>query len=171
MEHREAWWTGRATVIACALLGVAAACTTEQDDAVVCAGYACVNLATLEGEVALPADTEVVKVEYCSEVDCVRTDGEFVLAELTSEPRCAGPVYMTPSEAVCLSLGTGGRVRVTARLPLPEVEELPPYGERYTLTITDVESAETLLEEVREADYMTTREDNCHLCWGAAMSL
>jgi len=28
-----------------------------------------------------------------------------------------------------------------------------------------------LVDEVREADYVTTRRDNCHWCWEAEMSL
>jgi hypothetical protein len=149
------------------LVGIVSACAVTPEGET-CATYACVNQARLIGEVAVPDDAGLVNVKYCSEVDCV--EGKLDLSKVGSEPSCLGPNQSIFDSDVCFTRGVAGKLKVEASLQRQDDMTLPPDGERYTLEIIDA-AGDTLFEETREADYETTREDNCHLCWQAEMSL
>jgi hypothetical protein len=163
---KRAWGLGLAASVA--LIGIVPACTLTQEDEA-CATYACVNEARLGGEVTLPEETGGVSVKYCSELDCV--EGKLDLSQVGSEPSCVRSDQSLFGSDVCFTRDAAGKVQVKASLQRQDDMMLPPDGESYTLTIVDEASGDTLLEETREADYETTREDNCHTCWHTEMTL
>ncbi|HVJ15634.1 MAG TPA: hypothetical protein VM686_09335 [Polyangiaceae bacterium] len=165
--HRMRAW-GLVAVVSLVLAGGGPACTLTQEECA-CPTYACVNEARLAGELALPEDTGGVSVKYCSEVDCV--DGKLDLTQVGTEASCVGQDSPGFGSEVCFTRDAAGQVQVSAGLQRGEDGTLPPDGERYTLTIVDEASGDTLLEETREADYAVTREDCCHVCWSAEMAL
>jgi hypothetical protein len=144
----------------------ASACTGSDGQGETCAAYACVNAAVLSGTVPAPTEAAQLRVKYCSEQACV--DG---VVELGAAGACTGEPLPTWGDSVCFTRSTDGTLQVQAQLTRQDDQSLPPDGERYTLEIVDVASGETLLDETREADYETTRRDNCHWCWSAEMSL
>jgi hypothetical protein len=159
---------GRGAVAAGAIAALAPACALLGTESV-CLTYACGNQARLEGEVAVAGDTGLVGVKYCSAVECV--EGKLDLSQLGSEQSCVEGIGASFGSDVCFTRDGAGKLQVAASLTREDDMKLPPDGERYTLTIVDEASGDTLLQETREADYVTTREDDCHLCWQAEMSL
>jgi hypothetical protein len=146
------------------LIGTVPGCNAFEAET--CLTYACVNEARLRGALVVPEQTGGVTVKYCSKSDCV--EGKLDLREVGSERECIGSAL---DRNVCFLRDAAGSVQVDASLGRVDDMTLPPDGERYTLTIVNEASGETLLEETREADYEKTREDNCHLCWQAEMTL
>jgi len=155
---------------ACAALGLAVAgipgCVLEEH---VCPLYACINGARLSGNVAVPEGTSSVQVEYCSPTECVQ--GTLQLEPAGSPAACTGSGQPQYSDGICVSRSADGTLAVDAFLTRQDDGTLPPDGERYRLSIVDANSGETLVDETREADYETTRRDECHWCWSAEMRL
>lgn len=154
-------------MVASLLVAIVPACSMVGEE--VCLTYACVNQASLTGEVGLPEGTRDVTVKYCSAAECV--EGTLDVSDVGTEKKCTGPAAARFSSDVCFTRDASGVLRVEAVLGGEDDMTLPADGERYTLTIVDEASRETLLDETRSADYETTRQDNCHLCWNAEMSL
>lgn len=156
--------------ITAALLGLGSALLAVQGCApfeeTVCADYACGNAARLTGDVALPEGTETVTVEYCSEVECVKSRVD--VGVMAAGAACDVHPY---DDAVCLEHREDGKLRVKASLRRGDDGTLPPDGEQYTLTIVDEASGTVLVEESRKADYETTQRDACHWCWSSEMTL
>lgn len=166
-ERRRSVWSCGVLASLAWMSGVPACSLTHAEET--CATYACVNVARLQGEIPEAEDAGGVSVKYCSEVDCV--EGNVDLSQVGSEPRCVGAAQERFGSEVCFTRDAAGKLQVDAGLARADDMTLPPDGERYTLTIVDGATGSTLLEESREADYETTREDSCHLCWQAEMSL
>jgi hypothetical protein len=154
-------------VASLALFAGGPACTLEQADCA-CPAYGCVNAGKLTGDIALPTKATGARVKYCDQVDCL--EDVLDLSQIASAPeltcvRDDGPSF----SMVCFQRDAAGKVHVEATLERDG--EMPPDGERYTLTIVEEASGDTLFEVAREADYEVTREDCCHRCWSAEMTL
>lgn len=135
----------------------------------VCLTYACINGAVLSGTVQAPAETRQLRVKYCSEQACV--EGPVDIESLTTAEACIADGPGSWGDSVCFKRSADGALEVRAQLTRLDDGTLPADGERYTLEIVDEDSGAVLLDEAREADYVTTRRDNCHWCWSAEMSL
>jgi hypothetical protein len=134
-----------------------------------CAAYACINNAETVGSFEVPDTVKVVDTEYCSEAGCV--EGSVDLSELGAEAACIREYYSPWEDGICFTRADDGTLQLSANLTRNDTGTLPPDGERYTVRVVDHDSGQVLLEQTREADYEVTRQDNCHLCWNAQMTL
>jgi hypothetical protein len=141
-------------------------CNEETDDKP-CPAYGCVNSATLGGALQVGDTTRRIAASLChAEGECIEADVD--LQGLGGEPRCAAPTL--GEGTFCVARSSVGALHVEATVFFGAGDDLRPSGERFTLTLTDSISGEVLLEETRTASFEVTREDACHLCWGATMS-
>ncbi len=166
-SHRHRVLTGGVSCGLLLALLALPACGTILEET--CLDYACGNGAVLKGTVEVPAETTHLRVKYCSEQDCVQ--GPVDLGSLMTNTACLGDGPGSGGDAVCFTRSSEGAFEVRAQLTRPDDGTLPADGERYTLEISDEDSSAVLVDEAREADYVTTRRDNCHWCWSAEMSL
>jgi len=131
-----------------------------------CTLDSCPSGAGVTGKFELGDSTAAVDAKFCNaHARCVtalinRRDFSW------GREFCAG---LNRSE-ICFSGPTDGQVEVSARL-LQDSGDMPPDGESFTLTLVDHDSKQVIVEQTRFADYETTREDDCHHCWWAAMQL
>ncbi len=155
-------WKRWATI----LVSVSVGCSDETEEQP-CASYACVNAAALSGPVLLSDSVLRVDAKYC------RVGGECVEGAIELEKLAVARQLCTATEIasyVCLSRDPQGEWEVNARFALGDGKPRPD-GDEYTLTVVDADSGDVLVDVTRVADYEVTRQDNCHLCWGAEMSL
>ncbi|HKY37287.1 MAG TPA: hypothetical protein VJN18_15190 [Polyangiaceae bacterium] len=153
-----------------ALLFVIAISACDSVTAEECLAYACVNEARLTGEVEQPEGTELVDARFCSDaIGCV--EGLVDLRELDSGEVCTGNNPEPYAGRVCFSRASEGGLSIEAALSRTDDGTVPKDGETYTLRVVDHDSEVVLVESQSSADYEITRQDNCHVCWAAEMSL
>ena len=132
-----------------------------------CDDYACVNSASMTGEVEISDNVMSVDVEYCSERGC--TGGLMDVGKM-NQTTCNDGMPGAFDDGVCIRRTVEGKLEVEAALTRPDNGKLPADGESYSLEIIDHDSGEDLLHVRQEADYVKTRQDECHLCWKAEMT-
>lgn len=133
-----------------------------------CLDYMCWSGANMSGVLEAPKETKRVGAKLCSEQKCFEGDVDIDAQEMT----CASD--SSSGDSICFKRSSDAALEVEAWLSTADtgtMPAIPPDGERYTLLIVDRDSGEVLVDETREADYETTRRDNCHWCWSADMSL
>lgn len=157
-SHRS--WGHPHPAVLLVLLTAGAACELQN-----CPDLYCPTSTRLTGTLQVPETASAIDARYCGDGQCV---GGMVALSPGLQTCAREPLEPGGNGAVCLTWRTAGNVEVRAEIMNRHV---PPDGEPYTLVLVERGSGVVLLNEAREANYETTRPDDCTTCTGASMSL
>ncbi|MGC4087915.1 MAG: hypothetical protein QM756_08465 [Polyangiaceae bacterium] len=141
-----------------ALVGVIAGCREESE---YCLLYWCGSSVRLTGTVQVSDGVQSVDATYCSPTRCIEK-----LIDVRVLPTACPQVYQ---DEICLVHPASGGLSVDASY-FHEHDDWP-IVETFTFTLVDHATGESLIDQSYMAHNVISREDNCHRCSDASITI